>query len=312
MPDLTVQLGRLALANPVMVASGTFGYVREMEPFVDVRRLGAVLPKTVTRRPRAGNRPWRTVETSAGLLNAIGLDNDGLEVFMATHLPYLARLRPDPGNSAGTRVIVSIAGESVEDFVFLARQLDATQSVDALELNISCPNVAHGIDFGIEPDRCRRLVSEVRSAVELPLLVKLTPNVTDIAAMARSCQEAGADAVSVINTVLGLAINWRTRRTMLDHGMGGLSGPAIKPIALRCVYQVAHAVDLPVVGVGGIAHVDDAMQFLVAGATAIQVGTANYYDPSCSLKILDAIPGALMELGVASWREVIGSRTCGQ
>ena len=297
--DLAVQLGRLTLSSPVLVASGTFGYAREMERIVDLARLGGILPKTITAEPRIGNVPWRTVETAAGLLNSIGLDNDGIEAFIAHHLPYL--------RSLAAPAIVSIAGRTHEEFVAMARRLDGEEGVAALELNISCPNVSGGVDFGTDPAMCRRLVAEVREAVSLPVMAKLTPNVTSIAAVAKAAEDGGADAISLINTVLGMAIDWRRRRPMLGNVLGGLSGPAIKPIALRCVYQAAQAVKTPLVGIGGIATIDDVMEFLVAGASAVQIGTANYYDPTVTMKILDQLPIALGELNASRVSDVVGT-----
>jgi dihydroorotate dehydrogenase (NAD+) catalytic subunit len=297
--DLSVQLGRLRLENPILVASGTFGYAREMERFVELGRLGAILPKTITCLPRPGNRPWRTVETTAGLLNAIGLDNDGLEAFITHHVPYLAQLP--------TQVIVSIAGRTEDEFAMMAERLDGQPGVSAVELNISCPNVSGGVDFGTDAKLCCNLVRRVRAACSLPVLAKLTPNVTSIARIAEAAAEGGADALSLINTVLGMAVDWRKRRPLLGNGMGGLSGPAIKPIALRCVYQAACAVKTPLVAIGGIASIDDVMEFLTVGATAVQIGTANYYDPTVSMRLLDALPAALCEAGVRSVREMVGT-----
>ena len=301
--DLSVSLGRLNLKNPIMVASGTFGYAREMEKIVDVSRLGGVLPKTITAEARIGNAPWRTVETSAGLLNAIGLDNDGVEAFLDHHLPYLRQI--------GTDVVVSIAGRTLEDFVQLAERVGNEAGVSAIELNISCPNVSGGVDFGTDAESCQRVVRSVRARCPVPLLAKLTPNVTRIADIARAAADGGADAVSVINTVLAMAVDWRKRRPMFGNGMGGLSGPAIKPIALRCVHQVASAVDIPIVGIGGIATIDDVMQFLVVGASAVQIGTANYYDPKVSTRLIDQLPAALGELGANSVREIVGTLQLG-
>jgi dihydroorotate dehydrogenase (NAD+) catalytic subunit len=297
--DLSVQLGRLVLRNPILTASGTFGYAREMERIVDFGKLGGVLPKTVTKAPRPGNKPWRTVETACGLLNSIGLDNDGIDAFIEHHLPYLREVR--------TAIIVSIAGRNHEEFVAMAKQLDGREGVAAIELNISCPNVAHGVDFGADPSLCGRLVGECRAATSLPIIAKLTPNVTSVAPIAKAAAEAGADAVSLINTVLGMAIDWRKRKPMLGNVVGGLSGPAIKPIALRCVYQVAQAVKTPLIGIGGIATIDDVMEFFVAGASAVQIGTANYYDPTVTMKLVKALPGALAEAGVSSVREIVGT-----
>jgi dihydroorotate dehydrogenase (NAD+) catalytic subunit len=297
--DLEVQLGRLVLANPVMVASGTFGYAREMAGLVDLARLGGILPKTVTLAPRAGNPPWRTVETTGGMLNSIGLDNDGLEAFIGHHLPYLRTL--------ASKVVVSIAGRNHDEFVEMARRLDALEGVAALELNISCPNVSGGVDFGTDARMCERLVSGVRQACSLPVLAKLTPNVTDIAAIARAAAAGGADAISLINTCSGMAVDWRRRRPLLGNVVGGLSGPAIKPIALRAVYQVRQAVSTPIIGMGGIANLDDTMEFLVTGASAVQIGTANFYDPQISMKILDALPAAIVGLGARSVLEIVGT-----
>lgn len=297
--DLQVRLGRLTLRNPILAASGTFGYAREMERLVDFSQLGGILPKTVTKAPRPGNAPWRTVETPCGLLNSIGLDNDGIEPFIEHHLPYLARLP--------TAIIVSIAGRTEDEFVEMAARLDGQPGVAAIELNISCPNVSGGVDFGTDAGLCRRLVERARGACSLPILAKLTPNVTSIATIARAAAEGGADAISLINTVLGMAIDWRKRKPLLGNGMGGLSGPAIKPIALRCVHQAAQAVKTPLIGIGGIATIDDVLEFLVAGATAVQVGTANYYDPQVTAKLAASLPAALREAGVTSVGEIVGT-----
>ena len=299
--SLQVTLGRLELPNPIMVASGTFGYGREMTDFVPVGRLGAVVPKTITLLPRRGNHPWRTVETTGGLLNSIGLDNDGVEAFLEKQLPWLA--------GCGAPVVVSIAGGSAEEFVGLAARLDGVPGIAALELNISCPNVSHGVDLASDPEMCRRVVAGVREATRLPVLAKLSPNVTSIVAIARAAADGGADAVTLVNTCLGIVVDWRRRRTMLGNGMGGLSGPAIKPIALRCVYQVAQAVDVPIVGVGGIATLDDVMEFLVTGASAVQVGTVSFTDPSVAGRLLDQLPSALAEAGVSAVTDLIGSLT---
>jgi dihydroorotate dehydrogenase (NAD+) catalytic subunit len=297
--DLQVQLGRLALPNPILVASGTFGYAREMAGLVQLSRLGAILPKTITSQPRPGNRPWRTVETTGGLLNSIGLDNDGIDAFIENHLPYLT--------TVGSPIIVSVAGSNHDDFVQLAERIGQQQGVAAVELNISCPNVAHGVDFGANPELCRKLVTAIRERCPIPIIAKLTPNVTSIADIARAATDGGADALSVINTVLGMAIDWRKRRPMLGNIVGGLSGPAIKPVALRCVYQVAAAVKTPIIGIGGIGSIDDVMEFLIAGATAVQIGTANYVDPTVSTRVLDELPAALKTLGAQRVSDVVGT-----
>jgi dihydroorotate dehydrogenase (NAD+) catalytic subunit len=296
---LDVQLGRLGLANPIMVASGTFGYGREMAGLVDVSRLGGILPKTITRQPRPGNPPPRTVETTGGMLNSIGLDNDGIEAFIQRQLPYLASL--------GTAVVVSIAGKSCEEYVSMAARLDTAVGIAALELNLSCPNVSGGVDFGTNATMCERVVRGALGACRYPILAKLTPNVTNVAEIAQAAEAGGADAICLINTCLGMAVYWRSRRPVLGNVLGGLSGPAIKPIALRVVYQVAKAVKIPLVGIGGIATIDDVMEFLVTGASAVQIGTANFYNPKASMQILDALPAALAELGAISVAEVVGT-----
>ncbi len=297
--DLSVTLGRLTLANPVLVASGTFGYAKEMEGIVPLQRLGGILPKTITQHPRPGNVPWRTVETSAGLLNAIGLDNDGIDYFLENHWPYLQQV--------GAPVIVSIAGKSLDDFISLANRLNEAGGLQGVELNVSCPNVAGGVDFGTDPKLCYEVVHGVRGVLSCPIITKLTPNVTRIVDVAKAAQEGGTDAVACINTVLGMVVDWRKGRPLLGNNVGGLSGPAIKPIALRCVYQIASQLDVPIIGIGGIATIDDCMEFLVTGASAVQIGTANYYDPLASIKILDALPSAVRSLGKTRVQDVIGT-----
>ena len=298
--DLHVTLGRLELKNPVLAASGTFGYVREMAQFVAVERLGGVIPKTVTFRARAGNPTPRTVETASGMLNAIGLDNDGIDHFRAHHLPYL--------RTVGTAVIANIAGEDVDQFVTMAAMLSDEPGLAALELNISCPNVSHGLDLGTDAAVVERLVRRVRAVCTLPLIAKLTPNVTDVVVIARAAADGGADAVSLINTLRGLAVDWRRGRPILAYDYGGLSGPAIKPIALRMVWETARALPgLPIIGVGGIATADDALEFLVAGASAVQVGTASFYDPRASETMVDQLALRLAAQGTASVRSIIGT-----
>jgi dihydroorotate dehydrogenase (NAD+) catalytic subunit len=298
--DLSVRLGRLCLKNPVLVASGTFGYVREMVPFVRVERLGGVIPKTVTFRPRAGNPTPRTVETPSGLLNAIGLDNDGIDHFRTHHLPYLRTI--------GTAIIGNIAGENEEQFVEMAAMLGEEPGLAAIELNLSCPNVSHGLDLGIDPSAVGRVVRRCREVCPHPILAKLTPNVTDIVAIARAAADAGADAVSLINTFRGLMVDWRRRRPILANDLGGLSGPAIKPLALAMVWSVHRALpELPILGIGGIGTVDDALEFLVAGASAVQVGTMTFADPGASERLLDELDARLAEIGAASVTEIVGS-----
>ena len=303
MSDLTATLGRLRLRNPILVASGTFGYAREMAGAVDFSLLGGVIPKTVTRLPRAGNAPPRTFETPSGMLNAIGLDNDGIEYFISHHLPYLRTLP--------TAVIANIAGKSEGEFIEIAAMIGQERGLAALELNLSCPNVTGGLDFATDPQVTRRVVAGVRAVCTLPLVAKLTPNVTDIVSIARAAADAGADAVSLVNTFVGMAVDWRRRQPILGNAIGGLSGPAIKPLALRMVWQVAHDVQVPVIGIGGIANLDDVMEFLVAGASAVQLGTVNFYDPTASMRIVRELPGALAELGAGSISEIVGTMEVG-
>jgi dihydroorotate dehydrogenase (NAD+) catalytic subunit len=299
MPNLAVTLGRLHLQNPIVVASGTFGYAREMAGVVDFARLGGIIPKTVTRHPRAGNPPPRTVETPSGMLNAIGLDNDGIDHFIAHHLPYLRTLP--------TAIIANIAGKNEAEFIEMAAQIGREAGLAALELNLSCPNVAGGVDFATDPEVTRRVVRGVRDVCSLPLIAKLTPNVTDIVPIARAAAEAGGDAVSLVNTFVGMAVDWKRRRPILGNVTGGLSGPAIKPLALRLVWQVARHVAVPVIGIGGIATIDDVMEFLVAGASAVQLGTVNFYAPTAAQRIVDQLPEALAQVQAGSVRELVGT-----
>jgi dihydroorotate dehydrogenase (NAD+) catalytic subunit len=270
-----------------------------MEGVVDFARLGGIIPKTLTRQPRAGNPPPRTVETPSGMLNAIGLDNDGIEHFIHHHLPYLRTLP--------TAIIVNIAGKTQDEFPEMAGLLAGQSNIAALELNLSCPNVSGGIDFATDPEVTHRVVRRCREACPFPLIAKLTPNVTDVAPIAQAAAEAGADAVSLINTFVGMAVDWRRRRAILGNRTGGLSGPAIKPLALRLVWHVASQVRVPVIGVGGIATIDDVMEFLVAGATAVQLGTVNFYDPTACVRVVDELPGALARLGATRVTEVVGT-----
>ena len=299
MRRLAVTLNRLQLANPILVASGTFGYAREMQSFVGLSRLGGIIPKTVTPLPRLGNPPPRTFETAGGMLNSIGLDNDGLDAFIEKHLDWLLSL--------GTSLIVNIAGRNADEFVSLARRLDEFPRIAALELNISCPNVSGGVDFGTDPQLAAELVGRVRAATRHPVIAKLTPNVTSIVSIAEAAAAAGADAVSLVNTFQGLAVDWRRRRPILGAGFGGLSGPAIKPLALRAVWQVARAVRIPIIGVGGIASIDDVMDYLVCGASAVQVGTANFYDPGVAERLVDQLERLMDAEGWSDLREVIGT-----
>jgi dihydroorotate dehydrogenase (NAD+) catalytic subunit len=299
MIDLSVTLGRLHLANPILVASGTFGYAREMAGVVDFAKLGGIIPKTVTAQPRIGNPPPRTVETASGMLNAIGLDNDGIDHFIAHHLPYLRTLP--------TAIIANIAGKTELEFVMMAEKIGKEPGLAALELNLSCPNVSGGVDFATDPEVTRRVISGVRAICPLPLIAKLTPNVTSILPIAAAAAEAGADAVSLVNTFVGMAIDWRRRRPILGNVTGGLSGPAIKPLALRLVWQVARQVKIPIIGIGGISTIDDVMEFLVAGASAVQIGTANFFDPTVSERLADELRKTLEEATIGTAREVVGT-----
>src|SRR5262245_42834986 len=271
-----------------------------MAGFVRLERLGGVIPKTVTFRPRAGNPTPRTAETAAGMLNAIGLDNDGIDHFRKHHLPYLRTLK--------TAVIANIAGEDRDQFVSMAEMLGTGPGLAAIELNISCPNVSRGLDLGTDAREVGRLVRLVREVCPLPIIAKLTPNVTDIVPIAVAAAEAGADAVSLINTIKGMAVDWRRRRPILANDIGGLSGPAIKPIALRMVWEVARALPgYPIIGIGGIASAIDALEFMVAGASAIQVGTATFYNPTASEDLLDELNQLLEAAGVGDIRQIIGT-----
>ncbi len=298
--DLRVRIGPLRLRNPVLAASGTFGYGREFADLVNLHRLGGVVTKGISLLPRPGNPPPRIVETACGMLNAIGLENVGVDEFIRRKMVFL--------RSAGTRVFVNILGDSIDDYARLAEELSGVEGIDALEVNISCPNVKQGgVAFGTVPEMAAAVTASVRAATDLPVIVKLSPNVTDIAAMARVVEEAGADAVSLINTLIGMAIDCRTRRPRLANVIGGLSGPAIKPVALRMVWQVARTVSIPVIGIGGIATAGDALEFLIAGASAVQVGTANFRQPSVTEEIVAGIRSFLQEEGMLSVRDIIGT-----
>ena len=299
MTALAVSLNRLRLQNPILVASGTFGYAKEMTAFVDFSQLGGIVPKTVTPQPRPGNPPPRTVETASGMLNSIGLDNDGFDLFVAEKLPYLSGL--------GTSIIVNIAAKTNDDFRRMAGVLNECSGVAAIELNISCPNVSGGVDFGTNAVLAAEVVAAVRDACDLPVIAKLTPNVTSVVPIAQAVADAGADAVSLINTFQGLAVDWKRRRPVLGNVLGGLSGPAIKPLALRIVWQVFQAVKIPIIGIGGIQSIDDVMEFFLVGATAVQVGTANFYNPGLANQLIRELPAALQTLGADSVAEIVGT-----
>ena len=280
--DLSVELCGLRLRNPVMVASGTFGYGTEYADLVDVSSLGALVTKAVTLEPREGNPPPRICETPAGMLNAIGLQNPGVEVFLAEKLPALREF--------GVPIIVNVAGRDVADYVAVARRLAEAEGVAALELNVSCPNVkAGGLHCGVRPELTAELVAAVRAACPLPLITKLSPNVTDIVAIAQAAVEAGSDAVSLINTLLGMAIDVERQAPVLANLSGGLSGPAIRPVAVRMVWEVARAVSVPILGMGGIMTARDALEFVLAGATAVAIGTANFVNPDTVAEVLKGL-----------------------
>jgi dihydroorotate dehydrogenase (NAD+) catalytic subunit len=286
--NLGVRIGSLELKNPVITASGTFGYGEEYAEFLDLSSLGAVVVKGLSLLPREGNPPPRIVETASGMLNAIGLQNIGIERFIEEKIPFL--------KTYDTKVIVNFFGDSIDEYVAAAERLSSAEGIHALEMNISCPNKQAGwCIFGTDPKVTTQVVGAVRKATILPLIVKLSPNVTDISLMARVAADAGADALSVINTLTGMVIDIKTRRPKLANRTGGLSGPAIKPVAVRMVYEVFKAVKIPVIGMGGIMHADDAIEFLLAGATAVAVGTANFVNPRATIDILDGIMGYMKD-----------------
>ena len=298
--DLRVNLGGIELANPVVMASGTFGYGFEYEGLVEPETVGAVCVKGTTLLPRAGNKPPRIAETPCGLLNSIGLENPGIEAFIREHLP---RLR-----ERGATVIANIAGDTVDDYVRMAEMLEKAPGVAGIELNVSCPNIARGgMHFGVDPGSVHRIVRAVKQVTLLPVMPKLSPNVTDIVAVARAAQNAGADAISMINTLLGMAIDIEARRPVLGNVFGGLSGPAIKPVALRIVYQVAKSIDLPILGGGGIMCARDAIEFMMAGATAVSIGTGTFIHPRLAIEVIDGIRNYLADHSLTSVRRVVGA-----
>ena len=299
MADLRVNIGALALKNPVMTASGTFGYGLEFEDFIDLGSLGGIIVKGTTLKPREGNDYPRMAETASGMLNCVGLQNKGVEYFCEHIYPQIKDI--------GTNMIVNVSGSSPEDYAECAARIDALEKIPAIELNISCPNVRDGgMAFGVTCQGASSVVKAVRQAYHKTLIVKLSPNVTDIAEIARAVEAEGADSVSLINTLMGMAIDIERRKKVLSIGTGGLSGPAVKPVALRMVYQVAKAVKIPVVGLGGISTAKDAIEFLMAGATAIEIGTANFLDPAITVKVRDGINQWLDAHGCQDIHEIIG------
>jgi len=277
-----MELAGIKMKNPVMVASGTFGFGKEYSDYIDLNKLGAIVTKSVTLKPREGNPPPRLVETPAGMLNSIGLQNEGIEYFLKEDLPFLAKF--------DAPTIVNIAGESVEEYAELAKILSKETMVKGIEVNISCPNVNKGgMAFGVDPNLTAQVISAVRKAATQPVIAKLTPNVTDITVIAKAAEAAGADALSLINTLVGMVIDIETGKSRLGTLTGGLSGPAVKPIAVRMVYEVAHAVKVPVIGIGGIMSGSDAVEFFLAGAKAVQIGTANFIDTEAPVRIIREI-----------------------
>jgi dihydroorotate dehydrogenase (NAD+) catalytic subunit len=298
--DLSVDIGGMEMINPVMTASGTFGYGREFANLVDIDKLGGIVVKGISLGARTGNPPPRIVETACGMLNAIGLENVGVEGFIQRKMVFLRKLK--------CRVVVNILGDSLEEYGQLAALLSEVDGIDALEVNISCPNVKKGgVAFGTVPTMAKEVTAAVKRETHLPVIVKLSPNVTDIVSMAKAVEDGGADAVSLINTLIGMAIDIKTRKPKLANIIGGLSGPAIKPVALRMVYQVAGAVSVPVIGIGGISTAEDALEFILAGASGIQVGTANFFQPDTATTIIEGITTYLAEQGETSIRDITGS-----
>jgi len=299
-PDMRVDIGGIQLQNPVMTASGTFGYGREFDHLIDLNRLGGIIVKGLSLLPTKGNPPPRIVETACGMINAIGLENVGIESFIAEKLPFLQDLKPP--------LMVNIYGKVVEDYRQLAARIDEVAAIDGIEVNISCPNVkAGGMAFGTDPQAAYDVVRAVRSQTSKLVIVKLSPNVTDVTEIASAVEEAGADCISLINTISAMAVDANTRRPKIANIIGGLSGPAIKPVALRMVWQVARKSKLPIIGIGGIMTAEDALEFLITGATAIQVGTANFVNPRTTVDIIEGIEAFLADQGIASVMDIVGT-----
>ncbi len=301
--DLSTEIpspgGPLRLAHPIMPASGTFGYGEEFEPFVDPAVFSAIIGKSISRERRTGNPPPRTIETPAGMLNSIGLQNPGLDAFVESYLPRMAQY--------GVPVIVNTVGRTLEDYVELTRVLDVEPAVAGFELNISCPNVNEGLQFGLDPEATRALVAAVRAETKLPIIAKLTPNVTDIGEQAVAAEEGGADCISVINTLVGMSVDWRKRGSRLGRATGGLSGPAIRPVALRMVWQASQAVSVPICGIGGITRPEHVLEFLVVGASTVQVGTHLFRDPACLTRWLDEIRDLAHDEGLERLSDLVGT-----
>lgn len=297
--DLRVKVGPLELASPLLTASGCSGYGAELDRYQDLSVFGALVGKSISREPRLGNAYPRTAETAAGMLNAIGLQNEGFESFVRTTLPKM--------RAFGTKVVVNVVGHDFDEYVWLVERFDAEQGVDALELNLSCPNVQGGMRFATDPAECEKLVAACRAKTRLPMIAKLSPNVTSIAEIAKAAEAGGADAVSAINTLVGMAVDWKRRKPLLANYTGGLSGPAIKPVALRCVWQVAKAVKIPVVAIGGITSADDVLEFLVAGASAVQIGTWLFVQPDAGRQIHADLKQRLLDAGITRLADLVGT-----
>lgn len=303
MVNLKVDLGKLQLKNPVMTASGTFGYGKEYADFIDLSRIGGIVVKGTTLRDRQGNAYPRMAETPSGMLNAVGLQNKGVDYFINNIYPEISDVNTD--------IFVNVSGSTIEDYIATAEAINDLELITGIELNISCPNVKEGgMAFGTSCPSAAQVVKEVRRVYQKELMVKLSPNVTDISEIARAVEAEGADSISLINTLLGMAIDAEKRKPILSTITGGLSGPAVKPIALRMVWQVANAVKVPVVGMGGIMIATDAIEFLLAGATAIQIGTANFIDPTVTIKVLEGIEQYLVRHGYTDVRQIIGALDC--
>ncbi len=302
-PDLTVNIGRLALKNPVLTASGTFGYAREFSALIDLNRLGGAVVKGLSLEPSMGNPPPRITETPCGMLNAIGLENVGIEAFIRRKIPFIERLE--------IPVLANLYGTTVDAYAQLAERLNDIDAIAGVEVNISCPNVKEGgIAFGSDARMANQVTRAVRDRYQGHLMVKLSPNVTDITQIAKSVEDAGADAVSLINTLTGMAIDIHSRKPKIANITGGLSGPAIRPVAVRMVWQTARAVKIPVVGIGGIMTAQDALEFIIAGATAVQVGTANFVNPGTTMQIIDGISDYLRHNQIPSVKALVGSVQC--
>lgn len=298
--NLSVDIGGIRLKNPVMTASGTFAYGAEFDDLIDLNRLGGIIVKGISLEPSKGNPPPRIIETACGMLNAIGLENVGIEAFIDKKLPFLKTINAP--------VIVNIYGKSIEEYARLAERIDNVADIAGVELNISCPNVkTGGVAFGVDPDVAEKVVARVRKKTSKPLMVKLSPNVTDVVMIAKRVESGGADSISLINTITGMAVDLGARKPVLANITGGLSGPAIKPIALRMVWQVAGAVSIPVIGIGGIMTAEDALEFIVVGAVAVQVGTANFVNPAATMDIIDGITAYLVENKIDDISSLTGS-----